>query len=344
MSAPRTTFIALLLLGVLVFSAVGAFAHSPLFPAENHSIASATFVERPAKSFAIYHELEAQQAAYYEFRMSSGERIYLQTLTPAPPIDGFVPGLALLLPNTDDRQPLPSFIEVPSGYGSLVAQGDENAEGELEPFSPGPIFMTSEIDVVAPVNGTYYAVVFSGQAGGSYALALGYLEEFTLLEIFFLPLSLLTIYQWEGQDLASVLMPYAVVFVVGIIVSLYWRRKTGRPNTAAKWLAVISGLAFLGSTSNILAQLGFSFTRVPLTSSVVVSLIFAFAYLVLGLLAMRFALKSGMDASRGTRALFLVIGIVGLMMWGGIYLGPILALVIALAPPYRRKGARATPA
>lgn len=315
--------------------ATSATAHSPLFPSENHSIADAKLIEDPAKSFAIYHGLEGQEAAYYKFDMKSGGRILLQVLIPTSPEDGFVPGLALLIPGTELDASVPPFVEVPTGYGAIVALGNAGAEGELEPFSPGPVFMLAEIDVIAPDDGTYYALVFSNEVGGNYAIAVGYVEGFTAEEILLLPLSLLTIYQWEGQELWMVLLPYILVVATGLILAVCGYRRMGKPDRTVKWLAMLSSLAFLGSTANILAQLLFTFARVPLSSPVIVSLLFAFAYLALGLVGARFAYKRGKNLDLSARVIFLSIALVGFVMWGGFYIGPALALVIAISPPYK---------
>jgi len=291
-------------------------------------------IDDPAKSFAVYYELQSDEAGYYEFQMKAGDRIFLQIFIPDSPQQGFVPGLALLVPSPGSNDALPSFVEVPAGYHSVVAPGDPNALGELEPFTPGPVFILAEIDIDAAVDGTYYAVVYSNDQGGSYAIAIGYVEGFTAGEILSLPINLLTIYQWEGQQLWEAILPYIMVFAIGLALAYYGYRKMGKPDSWVKWLAVISSLAFLGSTVNVLAQLAFSFTRVPISSSVAFSLLFALAYLIMGLVLGRFAFKRK-ELSLGYRLAFIAIGIIGLTMWGGFYIGPILALVIALAPPYK---------
>ncbi|MDD1747882.1 MAG: hypothetical protein LUQ16_08980, partial [Methanomassiliicoccales archaeon] len=158
-----------LLLAIALIATTPALAHSPSFPEDNHSLATAMTVSDPAKSRAIYHELETEEAAYFKFQVEAGDRIFLQILTPVSPAQGFVPGLSLLLPGAGSNGTLPSFVDVPAGYHAMVVPGNASKEGELEPFTPGPIFILAEIDTVAPVDGTYYAVVFSNDQGGNYA-------------------------------------------------------------------------------------------------------------------------------------------------------------------------------
>ncbi len=138
-----------------------------------------------------------------------------------------------------------------------------------------------------------------------------------------------------GAAVWQALVPYILMFALGLAFAYYGFRKMGKPDSWVKWLAVISSLAFIGSTVNVIAQLAFSFTRIPVSSLMVLSLLFALAYLVMGLVLGRFAYKRK-ELSIGLRIAFASIGIFGLIMWGGFYIGPILALVIALAPPYKR--------
>ena len=320
-------------LSILVL-ATPSEAHSPLFPVENHTIDTAMPIAEPERSFAVYHDLEPEEASYYEFYMGEGDRILMQVFIPYSPESGFVPSFALLIPGDGPGDDLPDYVEVPEGYRALVLPGDDGAEGELEPFTPGPIFLMAEIDVDAPVDGDYYAVVYSSDEGGAYTFVIGYLEGFTAEEILSLPINLLDIYQWEGQGLWQALAPYLLMFVVGLALAIYGYTIMGKPESWVKWLALISSLAFLGSSASVVAQLAFSFTRVPLSMSAFLSLGFALVYLILALVMARFAYKRK-PLGTGNRAVFIFVGIVGLGLWGGFYIGPILALIVAFAPPYR---------
>lgn len=332
----RLTIPVLIAISLLVL-ATPAEAHSPLFTGENHSIETAMAIEDPAKSFVVYHDLQRDEASYYQFEMKAAERIFIQVLVPISPESGFVPSISLLIPGPGSDEGLPSFVEVPAGYHSMIANGDPEAEGELEPFTPGPVFILAEIDVQAPEDGIYYAVVYSNDEGGNYAFVIGYLEGFTASEILSLPLNLLNIYQWEGQQLWEALLPYILVLALGLILAIYGYRRMGKPESWVKWLAMVAALAFIGSALSVVFQLGFSFTRVPISSSAFLSLLFAMAYLIMALALARFAYKRKVLRPLN-RIVFVLIGIVGLAIWGGFYIGPILALVVALAPPY--KGSR----
>ena len=317
----------------LVALAPWVAAHSPLFPEENHSLATAKQIEDMEKSFAIYHELEAEEASYYKFEMKEGDRISLQLLTPdSPARTEFLPGLALLGPGILENDSLPAFVEVPSGYGKLVEQGDSTAEGELEPFTPGPIFDLARVDVLAPEDGLYYAVVFSGEVGGNYALAVGYVEGFTFEEIVLLPMNLILIYQWEGQELWEALLPYLSVFLLGGMAAIYGYTRVKRPSSLAQWAALISALAFFGSSASVLYQLAFSFMGVEPSFTVLLSISFMAIYLLLGILMARFAYRKAGRTAPVTRLILVAISLIGIALWGGIYIGPAFALLAALLP------------
>lgn len=318
---------------VLAISPSLAAGHSPLFPEGNHSLEAAKVIERPAKSIAIYHHLEAAEASYYSFDLKAGDRIYLQLLAPESPMSsGFLPGLALMGPSLGTNDARPHFLEVPEGYDVLVVPGEGDASGELEPFTPGPVFFLATIDVLAPSDGTYYAAVFAGDLGGRYAIAIGHSEEFTAVEILSLPADLISIYLWEGQTLLQAMLPYVLVMATGALMAVHVYRRTGMPSSPAKWMALGSSLAFLGSCASVLYQLLFAFTVVDPSPAVALGLMFALLYLALSVAMARFAFRGRRGITVWSRLSLIVIALLGVGLWGGLYLGPLLAMVAAVLP------------
>ena len=85
----KTRFVKLVpvLIALLVLVPAGtAYAHSPVFPKENHSPETAYHIDDTVKSWAIYDELDhLDEGEYYEFSMARGEKIQLALLTPQSP-------------------------------------------------------------------------------------------------------------------------------------------------------------------------------------------------------------------------------------------------------------------
>ena len=127
-----------LLLLVLVPGSI-VLAHSPVFPGENHSPETAYLIDNPAKSWAIYDELEhLDEGEYYRFSMSAGEKIQLALLTPESPAEsGFLLSFALLQPVAPENNEALDHIDVPDGYSTVMVESQDPGEAAYEPFTPG---------------------------------------------------------------------------------------------------------------------------------------------------------------------------------------------------------------
>src|SRR5574337_31865 len=82
-----------------------AAAHAPLGSGSNESLATATHVPDPTKSWAIYADLhEGGEAQYYVFDMTQGERMHVSLLTTTAAEDAtFTPGVVLMGPGEIGR-------------------------------------------------------------------------------------------------------------------------------------------------------------------------------------------------------------------------------------------------
>ena len=116
-----------------------ALAHSPIYPKGNHSLANAYQVNDPAKSWAINSSLDhPDQGDYYRFTVAKEDKIEIELMASDRPFtSGFLPSFALLVPSLVQSDRMPSYIEVPSGYGAIVVDGTDPSKASYEPFSPG---------------------------------------------------------------------------------------------------------------------------------------------------------------------------------------------------------------
>ncbi|NYT01049.1 MAG: hypothetical protein GKB99_04930 [Methanocellales archaeon] len=341
MSRMISTILISLLTTALVFTLLStALAHSPLFPDENYSPATAYQIEDPLKSWAIYTALNnPEKGDYYKFKMSSGDRIQVSVFTPKRPSNsGFLPSLALMTPGNTQKDILPAYVEVPYSYGAIVVNGIDPVQATYEPFSPGWIYETVNLNMKAPTDGIYYLVVFNNDhMTGNYGLAVGYIEEFTPIEIVMVPYNLQGVYAWEGQNRFVTLLPIILMLVIGGII-LYWRSNHGKaPKGISKWLAAFAGLAFLGSAANTIYQILLTFRITGFKGEVVLTLLFVFIYLLLALFTFIYAVRNKPDLTPRRRGVLILIGIVALFSWSGLYVGPALAIFAALVPPYTIK-------
>ncbi len=352
---PKTRFAKLvpILTALLVLVPAGtALAHSPVFPGENHSPETAYHIDDPAKSWAIYDELDHPDLGeYYEFSVSRGEKIQLALLTPESPAEsGFLPSLALLVPEMTQGDEVPDYIEVPAGYGATIIEGRDPGGATYEAFSPGWYYEVADMTTDATADGTYYVVVFGtaqnndnhtnedhenhDHAPAGYGLVVGYLESFTPMELVMVQYSVQRVYAWEGQNRFVALLPIILVLVIGGII-LHFRSRKGRaPEGISKWLASFAGLAFLGSGVSILYQMSLTFTVTGFQRQALITLIFFVFSVVLAVVTLLYAVRDKPVLTTRRRIGLVVTGLIALFMWSGLYLGTALAIAASLVPSH----------
>lgn len=356
-----------LLLLAFLLAAPGALGHVPLLPEGNDNISSAEYISDPDKSWAIYSQLEPDQAEYYSFDVEKGKRIYLSLLSSTNPgEESFEPDMALLGPGLMSKAEtevdgdgdgdgkgvgegeaagdLPRYVALPKGYGFIAVQGQRAKNATYEPFGPSSYYQQAEMDISAPESGRYYAAVYDSnnnsnknnpsdsnndnQSGGHYSLALGYVEEFSFTDRFLTPIRLVFVYMWEGQSLITIITPWMVAALLGIFVILRSPRRT--PFYIA---GTFAGFLFLGTSASILTQTIFSLTRAPYGPEVSISIALALIPTILGIAAIRLARG---EAGILQRSIMAVIGTIGLLAGSGFVIGPLLAIAASVLPSRKR--------
>lgn len=312
-------------------------AHSPLFPEDNHGLATAYHIDDPAKSWATYTALDhSDKGDYYRFDISSGDKINISLITPDSPSEsGFLPSFALLVPNSIKKDSVPLFVEVPSGYGIVVVNGTEPGQATYEAFTPGWYYELGSLTMNAPADGTYYIVVFNDEGRtGKYGLPVGYIEEFTPIEIVMVPFNVQQVYAWEGQNRLLTLLPILLVVTIGGVVCFWRNRQCKAPRGSSKWVAAFAGLMFSGTALSTIYQMLTAFTRTGATGEAALTLIFFLISLVLGIFALMYAIREKPLLTLWRRASLIAMGLLALFGWSGLYLGPALAILAALMPAY----------
>jgi len=315
-------------------------AHAPLSVGSNEDPAHATLISSPEKSFVLYADLhQGGEAQYYVFPMQKGQILYGSLGVPGP--DTMVPGLVILGPGIESAGNVPTFVQVPAGSGALVINGTTPDNPAYEPFTPQPVYMVAHFNITVTRDGNYVVAVF-GPGGGKYSLAPGFREQFTPAEWLLIPWSVVSIHLWEGQSPAGIVAPMIIVLIPGLALVILHQRKRGLRTGPAGWMILTSGLMYLGGA----AMTGWQMVRtVGLTgyaAGVIVTLLFVIAPLVLGIFALRAGIRAaGPDFSRTSGFEAILIGLLGLLVWAGLIVGPLLALaggIMILARQARRAG------
>jgi hypothetical protein len=320
--------IAVLLATLLAMTPV--LAHVPLFAEDGSSPESAFVIEDPAKSWVVYDGLpDGPAVRYYRFRMEEGERIY-STLQ-VPRAGGFVPGMVLAGPGIGSSGPVPEYVSVPEGDGAMAVPGELPKQPEYEPFTPSKLYELARVDMPAPAAGDYTLAVYTSGEGGNYALALGFVESYTLGEWIRVPIDVIAIHHHEGQSLLLILAPMIAVLAIGTVLLLRRRRALSLFALAG----AAAGLLFIGSGAMTLMQMAIAAAGTDPGAAILLTLVFALIAILLGILALRVAFRERIGT--GERIVMVALGALALVTWAGLVIGPVLALTAAIVPVRRRR-------
>jgi hypothetical protein len=94
----------------------------------------------------------------------------------------------------------------------------------------------------------------------------------------------------------------------------------------------LAGLTFVGSGISMFYQIILTSTRVPVTEEAIVTVLLAILPILVGMDQIRNALRSKGKADRGTRMGSAALGLVGFLVWAGILVGPLLAIIASVLP------------
>jgi hypothetical protein len=325
---------AVLAIGTLLTPVVSA--HSPVFPGNNTSLNSAYVVNDPTKSWALYTTLPPGKVQYYRFDITQGQSISIQLYknTEASNL-GFVPSFVLMGPGLTSNGTVPLNVTVPPGASSIVMQGQHPDKATYEGFGPGSFYDLGSVEVKAPATGTYYVAVYDAANGGAYGLAIGDRETYTPTEYVLIPYNVFQVHLWEGQNLLVILAPLYLTVIVGLGILVMRSDLHASLRSPFTLLGALAGLIFIGTGAYTLAQMLIAISRSSVESEAIITLIFVLVPVILGILALRVALRRREQTGIWPRVAILVLGVVALFAWTGLYVGPALALLASIMPAYR---------
>jgi hypothetical protein len=333
----RITSLSIILL-ILALLIPPACSHAPLLSTgENGDLSMATVIDQPEKSYVVYgHIHEPGEAAYYRFDMAAGQTLHIELLVSRK--DGPVPDLIIMGPGVpaSGGTPPPS-LQVPPGSSVLVIPGRMPEQAIYEPFSPAALFPVASYTQKAAGSGPFYTVVYTAEGEQDYSFAPGFREEFTASEWLLIPVNVIGIHAWEGQSLAVILAPCIAIVLLGIALLLRRQKRTGTSRSLFSWLAITAGLFYLGGATITFTQTVRALGITGWDPSAILTLIFISIPVGLGIVALRTGFGSGQPVLAKERALLVVIGVLGLVFWGGLIIGPVIAFIAAIVPGGTKK-------
>ncbi len=134
-----------------------------------------------------------------------------------------------------------------------------------------------------------------------------------------------------SQSVLEFFAPFLAVFVLGFVLILRREQRKGMKHPLLFWFAMCSGLFYLGSSAIVFVQMIRLVQIVGLSPFVPVALVYVMVPAILGIWAMRLA-RTARPRDIQTRVLLALIGIIGILFWTGLVIGPLMSLGAAIIP------------
>lgn len=318
----RVMIVALLIIASILVPTV--FAHVPL-QGEGYGIADAVFIDDPLKSWVIYTEYKDNRPLYYAFNLSLNDQLRAGLLI----VDQeFIPDLTILGPGLplDFGEHFHDEFEIPDGYGLIHIHGERQAAKEYEPFTPSSYYHVIDVSTTVNQSATYYLIVDSATGSGKVGVVLGYVESFTPLEWIKVPFDVALVHHWEGQDYLVILLPMLVIVFGGLLLNGYYFK---RNLNTSQLLAFTGSLMYFGSAGIILHQMMLGLIGATYSSLVGVTPLFIILPAVLGYSILRTVLQN--NVSTGQKLRLVIYSGLGIVLWAGHIIGPLLILFSLVA-------------
>ena len=318
---------------LLIIFLPSTLAHVPLESGDNVNIENALHIHDPLKSWAIYDEISRLgEVRYYSCDLKAGDRLKISIFTPEE--NEFTPDLIIMTPNNVSEPSLAlSFIEMPDGYNLTIIQGERPTEADYEPFTPSASYRIVDYDKTVNISGKYYIVVYEQEHKGKFGIAIGYIESFSLTDWLMIPYDVINIHIWEGQHIGFILAPLIIIFIIGKIFLFYRHFKQKKsPSRINTWLGSIAALLYIGSGGILFNQMLLALSKTSITPAAGVTLIFIIVPIILGIAIFRITLNENGELKLKDRFLFIIYGLLGLFLWAGLIVGPILIFIASILP------------
>ena len=223
----------------------------------------------------------------------------------------------------------------------MVIPGSPPGKPSYELFTPQPVYEVARFNYTVPQDGDYYVAVY-GPEGGGYSLAPGYVEEFTVAEWLLIPWSVVPIHLWEGQSAATIFAPLFIVVIGGLALFLLYRKDRSLMRDPGGWLILVAGLLYLGGAAMTGLQTVHAVLLTGYSSEVLLTLAFIAGPVLLGIYAIYLGVRPPRpDSPLRHGVKMVIVGLLGLLLWAGLLVGPVLALaggILVMVQHTRKSG------
>ena len=218
-------YVLIFVLVLSILSVNSVYGHKLISHDNSHTnIENALNIPDHKISWAIYEDLNTNQAKFYSFDAEAGDSFYASIVIPKiTELDDYSPTLILLTPESNDGSS--QFTQQ-----KFLYEGNFPGFEFYEPFGQVTYWERQEVNLVLPVSGTYIIVVTDEKnQQGKYSLAIGTIEDFTGGDIFLLlPKSWIDTKLFVGDYVSLGILFLFVILPFVILVLLIVRKNQNK--------------------------------------------------------------------------------------------------------------------
>ena len=219
---------ALVLVLVLCVAFVNsAYGHKLISHDNSHtSIDNPLLIPDHKVSWAIYDDLNANQAKFYSFDADAGDSFYASIVIPKiSGLETYSPTMILLTPISENGDAAVQFTQE-----KVLYEGNFPGFEFYEPFGQVTYWERQEVNLVLPVSGTYVIVVIDEKnQSGKYSLAIGTIEDFTGGDLFLiLPKAWIETKLFVGDYFSLGFSSLLLIMPFVILIMLIIRKKSSQ--------------------------------------------------------------------------------------------------------------------
>ncbi len=165
---------------LILVSTNSAYAHKLISHDESHrSFDSSLLIPDHKISWAIYENLDSNEAKFYSFDAKHGDSFYASIVVPKiTELENYSPTLFLVGEGIFENDPIP--FETSLGVKKIPYLGEFPSREFYEPFGQVTYWERQEVKMEIPLDGEYFIVVMDEKnQSGKYSLAIGTIEDFS---------------------------------------------------------------------------------------------------------------------------------------------------------------------
>ncbi|MDF1539836.1 MAG: hypothetical protein P1Q69_13130 [Candidatus Thorarchaeota archaeon] len=312
-----------------------ASGHVSVTGEPGETLETAVEIEDPTKSFVIYSELhEEGEAQYFKFEMDSGTRLRMTLMIPTEYASTlFRPTLVIMGPGLTNSSNISDHItehvEMPADTGIMIFN-EALQLAEYEGFTPSYFYLLEDVSLTVPETGVYYFAVYDETSHGRYVITISYRKTFTIDEWLLVPINVISIHIWEGQNLVLVLAPLLLTVVIGLFLIHKKQRENEKIAKPTTYIGLIGGLLIIGSGILLFYQMVWALLFVPANLQILITSIFGILPILLGFYTLRTLMRLEKEPKIADNMKLIVVAIASLFVWGGLLVGPVLLVSIGL--------------